>query len=275
MTVSLAATWNPRGELPRLRRLLPLFEEAYAGVVVCFPPVADPPSVQEAREAIPGLGDVSFSHLPWRWVESPDWAWGRYLALKTALDEIPASHVQYADMDRLLRWMETRPEEWRETVDKIHHCDCLIVGRTQAAYATHPQSMVQTEAISNRVISSLLGQPLDVSAGSKGFSRAAADFIITNSAPGRALGTDGEWPILAQRGGFQIATVEVDGLDWESADRYQELAADPQWQRQLAAVIDTDPRSWAWRVEVANEIVDAGLDAHQRYIKESTVLEET
>ncbi len=39
----------------------------------------------------------------------------------------------------VLRWMETRPGEWRETVEKIQSCDCLIVGRTQAAYATHPQ----------------------------------------------------------------------------------------------------------------------------------------
>ncbi len=258
MTVALAATWNPRGELARLRRLRPLFEEAYAGVAICFPPAADPRVVRQAREEIPAPGCI-----PWIWVESPDWSWGRYLALKTAL-ALPASHVQYADLDRLLRWMETREAEWRSFVGRICQCDCLIAGRTPAAYATHPQCLVQTEAISNRVISSLLGREMDVSAGSKGFSREAAGWIIAHSSPGRSLGTDGEWPVLARRAGFRVDYIEVDGLDWESADRYREQAAGPEDQRQAADVVDADPQNWARRVAVAREIVEAGLEANHR-----------
>jgi hypothetical protein len=256
MTIALAATWNPRGELRRLRRLRLLFEEAYAGVIVCYPPVADPQAVQEARQAFHGKDSDK-----WIWVESPDWSWGRYLALKTALREFPAGHVQYADMDRLLRWMETRPEEWRSTLERMQGRDCLVVGRTPAAYATHPRSLIQTEAVSNRVISHLLGQEMDVSAGSKGFSRAAAETILANSTPGRALGTDDEWPVLAQRGGYCIDYLEVDGLDWESADRYQAQAAGADRQRRLAEAVDADPRSWEGRVAVANEIIQCGLEA--------------
>jgi hypothetical protein len=262
VTVALAATWNPRGELARLHRLLPQFEGAYAGVVVCFPPVATRETMQEARQTVEQEGIRA--RLKWIWVESPVWSWGRHLALKTALEEIPAGHVQYADMDRLLRWMETRPEEWLSTIEKIRGCDCLMLGRSPAAYATHPQSLVQTEAISNRVISYLLGREMDVSAGSKGFSRAAAEFVIRNSSPGKALGTDGEWPVLAQRGGYPIDYIQVDGLDWESADRYQDQAAGPDRQRQESEAVDANPRSWAVRVGVANEIVQCGLDAAKK-----------
>ena len=270
MTVALALTWNPRGELPRLHRLLPLFEQVYTGLTICFPPAVDALFIQQVREMLAGSpaasvkdAQVHSSLFQWKLVESPVWSWGRYLALQTAL-EIPASHIQYADLDRLLRWAETRSEEWRATTEKIQDCDFLIIGRTQAAYATHPQALVQTEAISNQIVSHLLGQAVDVSAGSKGFSRKAAEFILANSQPGHALGMDGEWPVLAQRGGFRVDYTMVDGLDWESADRYQSQAASLDHQRQAAEAYDASPHHWARRVAIAQEIVKCSLEAAQR-----------
>jgi hypothetical protein len=100
---------------------------------------------------------------------------------------------------------------------------------------------------------------MDVSAGSKGFSRAAAEYILAHSTAGHALGTDAEWPLLAQRAGFVVDYLEVDGLDWESADRYQDQAADAESQRQAALNYDGDPQNWARRVDIAREIVDIGL----------------
>ena len=41
MTIALAATWNPRGELGRFEQLLPTLIELYAHIVISFPPVAD------------------------------------------------------------------------------------------------------------------------------------------------------------------------------------------------------------------------------------------
>lgn len=124
--------------------------------------------------------------------------------------------------------------------------------------------MLLTEAISNRVVSEILGQPMDVSAGSKGFSRRAVEFLVGNTQPGRALGTDAEWPILLKRSGFRVDYLVVDGLDWESADRYREQAADPEDQRLAAEQVDADPASWEWRVRVAGEIVEVALEAAQR-----------
>jgi hypothetical protein len=276
MSVYLAATWNPRGELGRFQRLLPFLDELYPGMVVTLPPAADPQALRAMQElgfvleeAAEGATELSASSLEGRApaqrraVKSPEWSWGRYLALQKGLHG-REEYIQYADMDRLIRWAETRPEELRRAVRAIEGRDCLIFGRTEAAYRTHPLSLVQTEAISNRVLSLLLGRRMDISAGSKGFSRRAAEFIIANSEPRRALGTDAEWPVLLYRGGYPIHYLEMDGLDWESADRYQEKAAGMDDQRLAAEAVDQDPRSWARRVEIAMEIVESGLDSFER-----------
>jgi hypothetical protein len=252
MSIALAATWNPRGEVTRFYRFLHLFQHAYAAITIVLPSDVPPAYAGE-------LEDSSKARI----VVSPDWSWGRYSAIQTAL-EAQVGFIHYADMDRLLRWVETRPEEWHQTLERICQSDYLVIGRTQIAYATHPQALIQTEAISNLVTAHLVGQPMDVSAGSKGFSRRAAEFIIANTHPGHALGTDAEWTVLMKRAGFEIGYLEVDGLDWESADRYLEQAADAQSQMQAAKVYDSESANWARRVEVAHEIVRAGLEASQR-----------
>lgn len=254
MKVALAATWHPRGEESRFERLLPTLAAVYSHMVITLPPDVDPQVVQ----ALEDLNRSSAaSVLP---VVTERWAFGRHLALQTALDT-PVDYVQYADLDRLLRWVETRPEEWRRTVDALQETDCLVIGRTPAAYATHPQALVQTEAISNQVVSHLLGQPVDASAGSKGFSRRAAHWIVKHAAADQPFGTDAEWPILARQGGFRVDSCLVDGLDWESADRYQGAAAAAERQRQAAKEYDADPQNWAYRTQVAAEIVSAALRA--------------
>lgn len=260
MSVALGVTWNPRGELSRFERLLPQLRQVYSGVAISFPPLADPAVVRLFMDGqYAGRPDL-------RLFVNPEWSWGRYMALRTAL-LLDADHIHYADMDRLLRWVETRPLEWQQSVQEIQATDCLVMGRSQAAYRTHPQSLVQTEKISNRVVSLFLGQEMDVSAGSKGFSRSAAEFLVMNTRPGRALGTDAEWPILLKRAGFRVEYRVVDGLDWESADRYQEQAAGPEGQRLAAEQVDADPRSWEWRVRVAQEIVEVALEAANKTLE--------
>jgi len=246
MAAALAATWDPRGELERMRRQLPKLLEAYQAIAVALPPGAT-----WADEALRGMGVAA--------EVTPDWSWGRYLALQKAVDIADAPHIHYADLDRLLRWVETRPQEWLQVVERLKECDCLVIGRTAAAYATHPQALVMTETISNAVVSHFLGREMDVSAGSKGFSRKAAEFLLAHTRPGRALGTDAEWPLTLQRAGFQGEYLEVDGLDWEIPDQFQDQAAGAERQRRVAAEYDVDPRHWAQRVAVAREIVEAAL----------------
>ncbi len=252
MGIALAATWNPRGEIERFQRLLAQMQAEYAAMSIVVPPGA----------WVPELGFLE-AGVPVILTESVAWGGGRKLCIEQAL-ESRAEHIHYADMDRLLRWIETRPDEWRQTLGAIRHTDYLVIGRTPAAYATHPQSMIQTEAISNLVTGYLVGQHMDVSAGSKGFSRGAAQFLMANTGPVRAIGMDAEWTVLLKRAGYHIAYLEVDGLDWETADRYRERAADVTEQQLAAQAYDADPAHWARRVEIAMEIVTSSIDAAQR-----------
>jgi hypothetical protein len=169
-------------------------------------------------------------------------------------------------MDRLLRWHEICPEELHTVAQRAVEEDCLVVGRSEAAYNTHPQALIQTEQISNLVVSHFLGKKMDVSAGCKGFSRRAVEFLVANTTPQRALGTDAEWPMLLHRAGFRIGYLEVDGLEWESADRYQSSAADRDNQRLMAQEYDSEPEHWAERVAIALEIVQVALDIQGRTI---------
>ena len=252
--IILASTWNPRGELPRLQRLLPQLEAAYAHLVIVLGAGSDPQVLAALQQD---------ERLAVFLVE--DWSVGRYTALQKAL-EAEGEYIHYVDMDRLLRWVETRPDEWQQAVAAIPKVDCLIFGRTEAATQTHPRALVETEQISNQVVSHLLGREMDVSAGAKGFSRAAAAYLVAQARPAHALGADGEWTVLLQRAGFTLDYLEVDGLDWESADQFRERAATAEEQRQVATQYDADLEHWSYRVQVALEVVAQGLQASQRVI---------
>jgi SAM-dependent methyltransferase len=192
-----------------------------------------------------------------------DWRRGRYAALKKAV-ETSADHIHYADMDRLLRWVETRPEEWKHTIEQIKKADCLIMGRTEAASNTHPQALIQTEKISNKIVSHFLGKDMDVSAGSKSFSLAAAQFLVDHCQPDNSIGSDAEWVLLLKQSGFRLDYIQVEGLDWESADRFQQNAVNAEIQRQAATEYDADPEHWAHRVKIAEEIIHTALEIAQK-----------
>ncbi|MBZ0297790.1 MAG: hypothetical protein K8L99_34865 [Anaerolineae bacterium] len=252
MSVILAATYDPRGEINRLKRFYPQMQAAYSDILISLPPYASLEDIK-AVQSLPGADAFV----------NEDWTHGRYQVLKRSLQKT-GSHVHYADMDRLLRWIELRCEEWQQTVEAIGQADCLVIGRTKQAWETHPQSLRQTEHIPNTLFSDLLGQAVDLSSGSKGFSRAVVELLVRNTQVGRSLGTDAEWVILPQRAGYKLETLLVDGLDWETADRHRDQAADPATQRRLAAEYDMDPTNWALRVQVAQEIVEMGLLALKR-----------
>lgn len=263
MSVVLAATWSPRGEAKRLRRLYPQLASLFAHMVVVVPPNTHFGLI------------LSMNHYEKLDFFTPEvWPAGRYESLRQAVRVIPntsASHVMYADMDRLLRWTETRYNELRQSVKRVQMYDCLVLGRTKRAYATHPQALIQTEAVSNKVFSHLLGLPLDLSAGAKGFSREITQFIVRNARPENPFGADAEWVVLAKRGGCTVRTLAVHGLDWESADRYTDAAADENRQRVAADEYDADPKNWEMRVRVADEIIKSGLSALERPLVDDVI----
>lgn len=99
---------------------------------------------------------------------------------------------------------------------------------------------------------------MDLGGGSRGYSRRCVEQILAHSRPGPW--DDAQWPMLLQRAGFPVDYLAVDGLDWESADRYRSQAADGTLQRAIADAYDADPGHWFRRAQVALEIIEAGLD---------------
>lgn len=253
MSIILTTTWYPRGELPRFIRLLPTLLEKYQKIVVSYIPDDDPAVKQEFVSghlaSNPGL----------TFYECQDGSVARYMAMKLALEAHP-DYIQYVDMDRLLRWVETRPDEWLQALEQIEKFDCIIFGRTQTAMLTHPQALITTEIASNRVVSSFLGREMDVSAGSKSFSRAAAQYLIDHLGSTSSIAADATWTIGLKQAGFSLEYIQVDGLDYESADQFQSQAANAGQQRQAAAEYDADPAHWSKRVDIANQIIASALD---------------
>ncbi len=249
MRVALTCTWRPHGELPRLLRALPRLRELYSHLIVALIDAED--SVYRALADQPGL----------LLVRPPDGAHSRMAALNIA-GNTEADFVHYCDMDRLLRWNETYPDELRAAIEAITRTDCLVLGRTAAAFATHPQAMQTTESLINEVASHLLEQTVDICAGAKGLSRPLLQFLLTH-APVEGWG-DVSWAVLARRGGFSVTSFAAQGLDYETADRHQSSAAGAGAQRCLAASIDGDPLAWSLRVRVAREILAEGLLAQIR-----------
>lgn len=250
MSVFLACPWQPRGELARFRRYLPRLHEIYGvgNIVLSLK------SGESDPEITTYLDEMGISY---QWFDQ--WS-GRHTVLKLAVDQ-GADHIHYVDMDRLVRWVELYPDDLRQMVEKLQTVDCLFIGRTPEAYATHPRTLVDTERLVNTVFSHHFGRSIDFASGSRGFSRRAAQWILANDDDRNSLSMDAGWAILMLRAGLNWDYIETDSLDWETADRFRASAAGPDEQRTLAENQDADPEIWRWRVSVAQQILDHGLKA--------------
>ncbi len=252
MGVTLVASWIPHGEFGRFERYLPRLCSLYEAIVIVLPPEVDH-DILTALEALEEVQVYQMSRL----------GEGRYLALKYGL-KTAAAHIQYCDMDRLIRWVETRPDELAATQEVIQTVDYVLIGRTADAFATHPLALQKTETIIHGVFSHVLGRTYDFCSGSKGLSRRAAEHVVECDDPYNGVGSDVTWAVLLHQAGFEIASHLVDGLDWETADRHQDQAADSRLQQKKAAEYDARPENWRMRADLAWNIIRAGLDVLER-----------
>jgi hypothetical protein len=262
MTVVLACSWQPRGELARFQRYLPRLHDIYGvGNIVI--------AVMESDADESMLTALTDLDIPYRLFG--EWS-GRHIVLQMSLEQ-GADFIHYVDMDRLVRWVELYPDDLRQTVERLQTVDCLFIGRTPEAYATHTRTLVDTERLLNMVFSHHFGKPMDFSSGSRGFSRHAAELILANSDDENSLSMDAGWAVLVLRAGLSWDYIEVDSLDWETADRYRNTAAGGDEQRALAAQQDIDPALWRWRIEIAQQILDYGLRALVQPLKQVEPIE--
>ena len=191
---------------------------------------------------------------------------GRRQAILDAV-QAGAATVHYCDFDRLLHWLRVAPAELHAVLDQLtapYTFDYLILGRTAAAFATHPRVQRETETVTNHAFSAWFGQPADVGAGSCGVTARGAALIAQHSdEPTNA--TDAEWPAIVQcLAPGRVRYRATEGLSFETADYYQaeieQAGGEAQWREQVYE----RPEMWLQRLELSHNSVRAMLAVARR-----------
>jgi hypothetical protein len=184
-------------------------------------------------------------------------AWRRLEAVRTAATFAPAIHL--CDFDRLLHWWHNWHAELLATLPRVAANDLLILGRTERAWATHPANQIETEGLANRAVSHFYGADVDICSGSRGLSRRAVDYLAAHSRE-HSVGTDAEWPLLLRAApDFRCEQLLTEGLEFETGDRFPHEVAQAGGLAAWNATLDRDAARWAFRVKVADDIVQAAL----------------
>ncbi|GAB4216895.1 MAG: hypothetical protein OHK0022_58590 [Roseiflexaceae bacterium] len=254
MSTALTATHHdPDGRLyAQTTRALPQLLAIFGRVAVQVTRATVPRSVALLREAGVLLGAEpegqpgGVAHL----------GWARRDALALGL-RLETPTVLLCDFDRALHWAERYPEELDAVAAALPTHDCTVLGRTQRAFASHPQVQSATEAAVNQAFAAVCGRDWDITAAARGLSRRAATAIL-DGCPETSIGTDAAWPLfLLRTGGFSLAYRATEGLEFETPDRYPaEVAAAGGLDAWLAAH-DRSVDRWLERLEVARLEVEA------------------
>jgi hypothetical protein len=249
--VALASTLHDptAADLPALRAALPGLARCYARMVI----YATEETPERVLAPLRAAGAAVSCHPG-----AYGGIGGRRLgAVREAATYAPAVHL--CDFDRLLHWHHAYPDELTAVLARIPQSDLLLLGRTERAWATHPAQQRETEQLANRVVSRFFGADVDICSGSRGLSRRAIDYLAAHSRE-RSVGADAEWPVLLLRAGtFQWEHILTEGLEFETADRYQDEVARAGSLAAWNAARDRDAAGWTFRVRLAGDIIMAAL----------------
>lgn len=168
-------------------------------------------------------------------------------------------YLHYCDFDRALHWAFHYPEEMARALATIPDHDFLVIGRTPRAFASHPACMVRTESIANDVFALRFGLAWDLCAAARGLSARAADLLLRESKV-LGVGTEGEWPaLILQEGKLRAGYVEVEGMEFETADRHPEEVAAAGGVEAWTARESESAENWTKRLGFAYAIANACL----------------
>jgi len=256
MPVALASTQHdPEGRLnEQIRRALPALGATFQHMAVQATCATQPGAIELLRSA----GALVRQETTAEFNGLARLGGTRRAALELALST-GAEHVLFCDFDRALHWAEFHPAELAQVAALIGQYDFTVLGRSERAFASHPRTQRDTEAIINRVFALTGGHAWDVTAAARGISRAAAGALLAGC-PDQSIGTDVSWPLfLLRAGGFSLGYVATEGLEFETADRYADQIAAAGGRARWIEQIDADPQQWALRVELAQIEVVAAL----------------
>lgn len=254
MPCILAATHHdPDGRLStQFVRVLPILRAVFTGIAVLATDSTDAASLTSMKGAgilvrqTPSVGHVLLGRA-------------RRGAVQAGL-ELAGDQLLFCDLDRMLHWAEYHPNELFEVVDSLPQFDCMVLGRTDRAFDSHPRTQRDTEAIVNRVFAQVSGKPWDVTAAARGLSRRAALALLAGC-PEESVGTDTAWPLfLLQSGAFKVGYCATEGMEFETPDRFGDQVAELGSVQAWIDRLDGDVREWVLRLEIARSEVAAMLE---------------
>jgi len=176
--------------------------------------------------------------------------------IQTGIEE-DSEFMHLVDMDRVLHWALTYPDELRDVVKLLPNNDFIIYGRTTRAFNTHPQNQVETEALVNKVFSLIYGKYLDITSASRGLSLTAAETILKFS-KGQFFDSDSEWPIIIFcKSDIPISYREVEGLEWETRIKRNEWILPNGKTIDIKEFYESNAESWVYRLMLAHRIAKA------------------
>ncbi|MFX1393958.1 MAG: hypothetical protein ACFFAH_10325 [Promethearchaeota archaeon] len=170
-------------------------------------------------------------------------------AIKETLNKMENPQIEkifYIDFDRLIHWIDAYPNEFIDLINKSVNVDYLHIGRTSRAFETHPLTQQKTEFIVNEIGSKVLGF-------SKTIDIISVCFIFTKELGEKLMEVKNEtatgfyctWPLLFWNWATKKQYIEVEGLEWETPDRFKAEIADlgyKDWLEQFQSHIEWEKR---------------------------------
>jgi hypothetical protein len=145
------------------------------------------------------------------------------LGFRTALRNLEKENekVFYVDFDRLVHWILEYPEELENILRKNQEFDYLHIGRSERAFESHPETQKNTEKIINNIGSETLGfeNPKDLISVCFIFNKTLCHRILSLENK-TSTGFYGTWPLIFWNEALTKTYIEVEGLEWETPDRF-------------------------------------------------------
>lgn len=168
-----------------------------------------------------------------------------------------AWHLHLTDMDRALHWAMTYPDELAKTVGEVGKRHGLVLmNRSKRAFATHPIAQTSTETLTNKTASDVAGFEVDLMSGSYPMDRKFAEIVVRQSKRDDQ-GIYAEIFALAVKNKVAISAIEVEGLEWETPDRFQSEIKKNGYKKWLKDFMDD--KEWERRLDLLEKSLEVLL----------------
>lgn len=158
------------------------------------------------------------------------------------------THVHLCDLDRALHWAAFYPDELAQVLRDSTRHPFTVLGRTLAAFASHPRVQRDTESLINHTFLLASGYAWDVTAASRVLARQAVTEVLAQCNED-TVGVDCAWVLVAQQLGIPLHYIATDGLEFETLDRYADVLEQQGGAAAWRAHFDSDVAQWAQRLE--------------------------